>query len=270
MAPQIQPLIPQWGVASDLVEAIVCAERTDLTRLLLACLATAEPEQQCRALVMLNGAAASLQGATTETLRRLARRGNAAVRAEAIVLLGRTSPGAAAVQELIAGLDDADRHVRRRAAEALCQHGDRATAPLRHRLSAVTVGTIDAVRALARIASPDARRLLAAYIRTLQQDAERTARLLDRIAASPDQARWAALQLCLREHRARVVDVVMAALSPAIEAPLARRVGDALHSPDQRSRASAFELINAVPASRLTPGAVALLRYLLLDRKSVV
>jgi hypothetical protein len=263
--PQIQLLLRHWGVASDLVEAIVCAERTDLTRLLLACLATAEPEQQCRALVMLTGATAALHDAASETLRLLARRGSAAVRAEAIVLLGRASPGTATLQELVAGLDDADRNVRRRAAEALCQHGDRATALLRDRLPTFTVGTIDAVWALARITSADARRLLAACIRTLGQDAERTMRLLDRIVASPDRVRWAALELCLREHRARIVDVVMAALSPAIEVPLARRVGDALHSPDQRSRASAFELINAVPASRLTPGAVALLRHLLFE-----
>ncbi|MGH6916802.1 MAG: hypothetical protein ACREJ0_03765, partial [Geminicoccaceae bacterium] len=81
--PEIQPLLRQWGASSDLVEAIVCAERTDLTRLLLACLATAEPEQQRRALVMLNGAPASLHDAATATLGRLARRGSAAVRAEA-------------------------------------------------------------------------------------------------------------------------------------------------------------------------------------------
>jgi hypothetical protein len=59
--------------------------------------------------------------------------------------------------------------------------------------------------------------------------------------------------------------VVVAALSPAIEARLARRVRDALQSVDQRGRASAFELIAAVPASRLTPGAVALLRYVLFE-----
>ncbi len=48
------------------------------------------------------------------------------------------------------------------------------------------MGTINAVWAMARIGSPHARRLLAAYIRTLQQDAERSAHLLDWIAAQPD------------------------------------------------------------------------------------
>jgi hypothetical protein len=163
------------------------------------------------------------------------------------------------------GSPDKDRHVRERVAEALCAHGDRATALLRHRLSAVTVGTTDAVRAVARIASPQARRLLAAFVEKLQRDAERTARLLDWIAGSPDPARWSALELCLRDHRGCIVDVVIAALSAAIEARLARRVRDDLQSADQRSRASAFELIAAMPASRLIPGGVALLHSLLFE-----
>ena len=261
----IEPRIRSPEVASDLVEAIVCAERTDLSLLLLACLTTAEPEQQCRGLVMLNDAAGALRGVATDVARLLARRGNAAVRVEAIVLLSRTSPRTAAVRLLVAGLDDPDRHVRRRAAEALCEQGDRAVALLRHRLSSLTIGTIDVVWALARIASPHGRRLLAAYVQSLQQDAEGTAHLLERIAASPDRARWSALELCLRDHQDRVVDVVVAALSPAIETRLERRVQHALHSASQRRRASAFELIVAAPASRLTPGAVALLRSLLFE-----
>ena len=262
---RIEPLIRSPVVASDLVEAIVCAGRSDLGLLLLACLAAAEPEQQRRALVMLNAAAGSLGGVSTDVARLLARRGNAAVRAEAIVLLSRTSPPAAAVRQLVGALDDPDRHVRRRAAEALCEHGDRAAALLRHRLAELGMGTTDAVRALARIASPHARRLVAAYIGTLQQDAERTAHLLERIAALPDRARWSALELCLRDHRARLVDAVAAAVSPAIETRLERRVRNTLHSANQRRRASAFELIAAAPASRLTPGAMGLLRHLLFE-----
>jgi len=261
----IEPLIRSPEVASDLVDAIVGAERTDLSPLLLACLAAAEPEQQRRALVMLNGAAGSPGGGATDALRLLARRGNAAVRAEAMVLLSRTSPRAAAVRLLVAGLDNPDRRVRRRAAGALGEHGDRAIALLRHRLSDLTIGTIDAVWALARIASPHVRPLLAAYVRTLQQDAQRTAHLLERVAASPDRARWSALELCLRDHQDRIVDVVMAALSPAVETRLERRVRNALHSASQRRRASAFELIVAAPASRHTPGAIALLRQLLFE-----
>jgi hypothetical protein len=89
--------------------------------------------------------------------------------------------------------------------------------------------------------------------------------LLDWRAASPDPARWSALELCLRDHRACVVDVVIAALSTAIEVRLARRLRDDLQSADQRSRASAFELIAAMPASRLTPGGIALLHSLLFE-----
>ena len=250
---RIEPLLPSPGVASDLVEAIVGAERYDLSQLLLACLAAAEPEQQHRALVMLNGAAGSLGGVASDVLRLLARRGNAAVRGAAIILLSRTSPRAAAVRQLVAGLDDPDRQVRRSAAAALCAHGDRAIALLRHRLGTLTMGSIDAVWAVARIASPRARRLLAAYIRSLQQEAGRTAHLLDRIATSPDRAHWSALELCLHDHRAHLVDAVMAVLSPAVEPQLEHRLREALQSASQRSRASAFELIVAAPASRLTP-----------------
>jgi hypothetical protein len=61
-----------------------------------------------------------------------------------------------------------------------------------------------------------------------------------------------------------MVDVVLAALSPAIELRLARQLRAALRGSDQRRRASAFELVAAVPSSRLPPGTVGLLRYLLL------
>lgn len=262
---QIQPLIRRPEVAPDLIDAIVCAKRTDCTPLLLACLEAAEPEQQRYALAMLNAYSGSPRAATTGVVRLLARHRSSAVRAEAIVLLSRMIPGPAAVRELIAALDDLDGGVRRRAAEALCQHGNRATALLRHRLCPVTMASPDAVWALARIASPPAHRLLDAYVRQLQQDAERTARLLASTAVSPDRTRCSGLELCLRDHKARIVDVVLTALSPSIEARLSRRLRDALQGADQRGRASAFELIAAGPASRLAPGAVALLRYLLFE-----
>jgi hypothetical protein len=89
-------------------------------------------------------------------------------------------------------------------------------------------------------------------------------RLLQWIAASPDRASWSALELCLRDLQMCMVDVVLAALSPAIELRLARQLRAALRGSDQRRRASAFELVAAVPASRLPPGMVELLRYLLL------
>ncbi|MGH6885719.1 MAG: HEAT repeat domain-containing protein, partial [Geminicoccales bacterium] len=184
--PHVQSLLRASGVASDLVDAIVCARRTDCAPLLRACLDTAEPEQQRRALLMLGGSAEAPRAATAAVARGLAQRGNAAVRAEAIVLLSRTRPGPAATQELIGALDDRDGRVRRRAAEELSQHGDRATALLRHRLGDVTRASSDAVVALARIASPRARHLLAAYVQRLHQDAVGTAQLLDRIAAAPD------------------------------------------------------------------------------------
>ncbi len=216
---QIQPLIGDAEIASDLVDAIVSAERADLALLLFACLASAAPEQQCRALVMLNSAAGPVSGATTDILRRLASRPDPFVRAEAIVLLSRTLAPARAVAELLAALDDPSRHVRHRVAEALCAYGDQTTAALRGRLRTVCASTPDAVRALAQIATPEARRLLAGFVRALQQDAERTAGLLASIAARHDRARWSTLELCLCEHQARIVDVVMAALSSAIESP---------------------------------------------------
>jgi Cyclic nucleotide-binding domain len=252
-------------VAAELVAAIVAAERADLHRVLVACLAAVAPEQQGRALAMLNSAAWRPDAVARDLLRPLAQRGSAAVRAEAIVLLSRAAPRAAALRGLLDALADPDRHVRRRAGAALAEHGDRALALLRRRFHDLTMASVDGAWAAARIASPRARPLLAAYVQALQQDAERTAQLLERIAAAPDRARFAALELCLADHRARLVDVIMAIVSPAIEARLERRVRDALQSADQRSRASAFELLVAVPASRLTPGAVALLRYLLFE-----
>jgi HEAT repeat protein len=266
--PQIEPLVPTPGVASDLVDAIVGAGRNDCAPLLLACLETAGPEQQHRALVMLNAAARPPHGAPSELLRLLARRGDAAVRAEAVLALSRTMPRSAALRQLVAALDDPSFRVRRRAAQALCQHGERATALLRHRLGTVTMASMEVVWALAAIGSPPARRLLAAYVRELRHDAERAARLREEIAAAPDRARWAALELCLRDHHGRIIDVVLAALAPALEARLTRRLRHVLQGADQRHRASAFELVAAGPASRLVPGAVDLLRYLLFEHST--
>ena len=262
--PSIQPLIRSSRVSSDLVDAIVAAERPDLAPLLLECLATAEPEQQRRALVLLNGSVAPSSPAATEMARGLATRRDPAVRGEAIVLLSRTCSRSAAVRRLTAALDDSDARVRRRAAEALCHHGERATALLRHRLGSLTPTSLDAVWVLARIGSPRARRVLAAYVQALQQDAERSAQLLGWIAAAPDRASWSAVEFCLHDHQASMLDVILAALSPVLEPRLARRLRVALRGSDQRSRASAFELIAAVPASQRPPGAVDLLRYLLL------
>jgi hypothetical protein len=200
--------------------------------------------------------------------RRLSEHRHPVVRAEAIALLGRARPQAAAVRALVAALHDPDGRVRRRAAEALCQHGDRATALLRRPLRMVTAASVDAVWALARIGSRSARRLLAAYVRQLRDEVGCTLRLLDWISAAPDRARWSALELGLRDHQARIVDVILAALSPAIDIRLAGRVREALRGADQRRRASAFELIAAVPASRLAPGAAALLHVLLFDHRA--
>src|SRR5690606_6507343 len=144
-------------------------------------------------------------------------------------------------------------------------HGDRAAALLRHGLGEVTTASLEAVRVVAEIGSRRARRVVNAHMRALQQEAERTARLLDWIATAPDRDRWSALEICLRDHQIRMVDVVLAALAPAVEPRLARRLRTALRGSDQRSRASAFELIAAVPSSRLPQGAIPLLRQLLFE-----
>jgi hypothetical protein len=262
--PKIQALIRSSRVCSDLVDAIVSAERADLAPLLLGCLSTAEPEQQRRALVLLNGSVARPDAAAVDLLRHLATRRDPAVRAEALVLLSRARSGAAAVRQLIAALGDPEARVRRRAAEALCEHGDRATALLRHQFGTLTAASPDAVWVLTRIGSPPARRVLADFLRKLQQEARRSALLLEWIAAAPDRPSWSALELCLRDYQACMVDVVLAALSPAVGSHLARQLRAALRGSDQRRRASAFELIAAVPGSQLPPGAVDLLRCLLL------
>lgn len=264
--PSIEPLVESSRVSSDLVDAIVSAERADLAPLLIRCLPTAQAEPQRRALALLNGSAAGGDDdATRQIVQRLALRRDPAVRAEAIVWQSRTAPPLTAVRLLIAALDDPDIRARQRAAEELCRYGDRATALLRRRLGNLTAASIDAVRVLAQIGSPRSRRVLADYIRRLHEDAERTAQLLEHLAAAPDRASWSALELCLREHRMRMVDAVSVALTRAVDQRLAGRLRTALRGSDRRTRASAFELIAAVPASRLPAGAVALLRLLLFE-----
>src|SRR5690606_41411386 len=120
---------------------------------------------------------------------------------------------------------------------------------LRHARGEATTASLEAVRVLAQIGSRRARRVLNAHMRALQQEAERTARLLDWIATAPDRARWSALELCLRDHQIRMVDVVLAALAPAVEPRLARRLRTAPRGPDQPRRASAGEPIAARPPS---------------------
>ena len=262
-APRIQPLIQSSRVSSDLVDAIVAAERTDSTLLLFECLPTAEPEQQRRGLALLNRTAAPPHAAMIDIVHRLARHRDAAVRAEAIVVVSRADARRAAMRQLIGALDDPDGRVRRRAAEALYRFGDRAAALLRHRLDELTPASLEAVRVLAHVGSPRARRVLAACFDKLGQDAARTAQLLDWIEGSSDWACWSALELCLRDHQDRMVESVVNALAPVIEARLARRLRTALRDADQRERAGAFELIAAIPASRLPPGTVTLLRRIL-------
>ena len=254
--PSIQPLIRSSRVSSDLVDAIVAAERPDLAPLLLECLATAEPEQQRRALVLLNGSVAPSSPATTDVARGLATRRDPAVRGEAIVLLSRTCSRAAAVRRLIAALDDRDGRVRRRAAEALCPTVSGrppccATGSGRSRRPASIPSGFSRASA-----HPGRAACSPTMSQALQQDAERSAQLLGWIAAAPDRASWSAVELCLRDHQASMLDVILAALSPVLESRLARRLRVALRGSDQRSRASAFELIAAVPASQRPPGAV--------------
>jgi hypothetical protein len=196
--------------------------------------------------------------------RHLAQNRDATVRAEAIATLGHLERSTAVLGELGAALEDPDARVRRRAAEALCPHGDRAAAALlRPRLGEVAASSADVVWVLARIGSPRARKLLGRYMRQLQEDAERTAWLLDRIGALPNRARWSALELCLHAHQDSIVNLALTALSPASEPRVARRLRNALCGTDQRDRASAFELLAAGSQSRLVPGAADLLRYLL-------
>lgn len=259
----IEPLLQRPEVASQLVDAIVAAGRIDCAPLLLACLARAGPEQQHRALVMLEGTGGPPGAAAAAVVRSLARHRNPALRAAAIGFLSRSEPWQHAVAELVAALDDPDHRVRRGAADALCRHGDAAVALLRPQLSAVGPSGADAVLALARIGSPAARRLLQGYLCDLQQDARRTAQLLQWTRASRDRERWAAVEVCLHEHKAQTIDVLLAALAPALDGRPGGHLGEALKGADQRGRAKAFEVIATARTARLAPGALPGLRSLL-------
>ena len=258
--PQIRPLVRSSRVSSDLVDAIVSAERADLMALLLECLPTAEPEQQRRALVLLIGSATPPRR-QADIIRHLTLHRDPAVRAEAIVLLGRGSSRVAAVRQLIAALDDP------MAASAVA---------LPKRSAPSVIGQPPCCACNSALRQPRGR--LGSCAHRLTSGAACARRLRPQapaggqsqcaaarwIAASWDRSSgWSALELCLRDHQACMVDVVLAALSPAIELRLAHQLRAALRGSDQRRRASAFELIAAVPASRLPAGAVELLRDLL-------
>ena len=103
--------------------------------------------------------------AKADIIRHLAMHRDPAVRAEAIVLLSRTSSRVAAVRQLIAALDDPMAASAVALPKRFATFGDRATALLRLQLGALTTVSLEAVWVLARIGSPRARRVLADYVR---------------------------------------------------------------------------------------------------------
>ncbi|MDX1540170.1 MAG: hypothetical protein R3349_02075, partial [Geminicoccaceae bacterium] len=153
------------------------------------------------------------------------------------------------------------------AADALVDHGDRAAALVRSALRDMTPATVEAVRVLARIRSPRARRLLARTVRELRADAETTSALLAMPAAHGDGAAHPpALDLTLRDHHRQLRAAARAIVLAALDAPLAPQLERALTGDDQRDRAKAFELLAARLSANHLAAALDLLRYLTVER----
>jgi len=260
---RIAPMLTHPQVAADVVDAIVGTRRADLAELLVAALPAAPADQQRLGLEFVRRARPRPTAPSAwRTLGRFVRHADPAVRADAMAVLG-GCPHRAPRRALARGLADRSPRVRGRAADALGAHGDAAVALLSGRLVPVTLGSVEAARALGGIDTEPARRALAGALRRLRRDAQDSARLLDRLGAAPDREPWAGLVTCARDHQARAVELALAALSPALPRHVLGHVRDALRAQDRRRRANAFEVLAALGRSGPVSEALETLRVVL-------
>jgi hypothetical protein len=155
--------------------------------------------------------------------------------------------------------------VRRRASEGLAAQGDGAVDVLCQQLLALTRGSAEAAGALSGMRSRRARRALIGSLQRLRREAFDNARLLGRFAAVPKVEPWLGLATCAHDHEARVVDIAFAVLRGSLQRHVFGHVRDALRSPDRRLRASAFEILAALPRSGAVTEAVETLKALLFE-----
>jgi hypothetical protein len=155
--------------------------------------------------------------------------------------------------------------VRRRASEGLAAQGDGVVDLLHQQLLALTRGSAEAAGALSGMKSKPARRALIGSLQRLRRDALDNARLLGRFAAAPEVEPWLGLTICARDHEARVVEIAFAVLRGSLQRHVFGHVRDALGSRDRRRRASAFEILAALPRSGPVTEAIETLRLLLFE-----
>ena len=110
-----------------------------------------------------------------------------------------------------------------------------------------------------------ARRALAGALQRLRREALDNARLLGRFAAVPKTEPWLGLAACAQDHEARVVEIALAVLRRSLQRHVFGHVRDALRSRDRRLRASAFEILAALPRSGPVTEAIETLKVLLFD-----
>ena len=261
---RLGPLLHHPQVASDVIEGIVAAGRSDCAAVLVAALLAAPADQQQHGLEFLRRTRAPVPAPSWRVLARFARHHDVRVRTEAMALLG-TCRHRAALRVLSRGLVDWSPRVRRRAAEGLAAQGDHAIDVLGRQLLALTRGSAEAAAALNRMRSKPARRALIGSLRHLRREARVNARLLGRFAAVPKAGPWLGLATCARDHEARVVEIAFAVLRGSLQRHVFGHVRDALRSPDRRLRASAFEILAALPRSGTVTEATETLKVLLFE-----
>jgi hypothetical protein len=261
---RLGPLLHHPQVASDVIEGIVAAGRGDCAEVLVAALPAAPADQEQHGLEFLRLSQARIAAASWRILGRFARHHDLRVRTEAMALLG-TCRHRAALRTLSRGLVDWSPRVRRRASRGLAAQGDGAIDVLCRRLLALTRGSAEAAAALSRMRSRPARRALIGSLRYLRREARDNARLLGRFAAVPEAGPWQALATCARDHEARVVEIAFAVLRGSLQRHVFGHVRDALRAPDRRLRASAFEILAALPRSGTVTEATETLKVLLFE-----
>jgi hypothetical protein len=261
---RLGPLLHHPRVASDVIEGIVAAGREDCAAILVAALPAAPADQQQHGLEFLRLTQAPVSAQAWRVLGRFARHHDLRVRTEAMALLG-TCRHRTALRALSRGLVDWSPRVRRRASQGLAAQGDGAVDFLRQQLLALTRGSAEAAAALSGMRSKRARRALIGSLQCLRREARDNARILGRFAAVPRLEPWLGLATCARDHEARVVEIAFAVLHGSLQRHVFGHVRDALGSPDRRLRASAFEILAALPRSGIVAEATETLKVLLFE-----
>lgn len=246
--------------ASDLAQAIVAASRSDLAVPLIGLLDSAAPAEQRQGLELIRRSPAATLVSARELALRLLASPEPGVRAEALTLLGRA--GGPETQDLLAAhLGDPSGAVRRQAALALAERGDAVLPLLAAHLGPAGPGSAGAAVALERIATPQAQRILHAYLRRLRAEGRTHLPLLGQVKGRGD-----ALEVALQDALGRLFDLAMVVLEVAVDPVLVRHLRTELRAPDQRVRANAFQVLTSIRYDGTVPVLAGLVGLLLFEQ----